>query len=89
MKVLMGVDGSTGAFAAVQLAGRLLSPQDQVALYYTPPDLRPRSGSGAEPEVLDRAKQSLAKAVFDEALTHLPAELRPGVHTIVGTKNPR
>lgn len=90
MKTLMGVDGSSGAFAAVRFAGRLLAgSHDQVALYYTPPDMRHPSGADAGAEVIDRARQALAEAVFTEARTRLPRDLAERVHTIVGSKNPR
>ena len=53
MKVLIGVDGSVGGFAAVRQAGRLMDPaRDQAVLYYTPPEIRV---GNAEPEVAERA----------------------------------
>ncbi len=90
MKALIGVDGSSGAFGAVRFAGRLLTgSQDQVALYYTPPEMRHPSGSDAGAEVIDRARQALAEAVFGEARARLPRELAERAHTIVGAKHPR
>ncbi|HEX7449190.1 MAG TPA: universal stress protein [Pirellulales bacterium] len=90
MKALVGVDGSSGAFGAVRFAGRLLSgSHDQVALYYTPPEMRHPSGSDAGAEVIDRARQALAEAVFAEARARLPRELAERAHTIVGAKHPR
>jgi nucleotide-binding universal stress UspA family protein len=87
MKVLVAVDGSADGFEAVRQAGRLLSPLgDKVALYFTPPEVRdPR----AAPEILDRARQALADAVFNEARAKLPAELQTGVETVLGVKPPR
>lgn len=90
MKVLIGVDGSAGGFAAVRLAGQLLSPQtDQVALYYTPPQIRVSAGSETAPEMAKRAQQAVADALFDEAHNELPPELAATVNVIVGTRNPR
>lgn len=90
MKALIGVDGSSGAFAAVRFAGRLLAgSHDQVALYYTPPEMRHPSGADAGAEVIDRARQALADAVFAEARARLPHDVADRVHTIVGSKNPR
>ncbi|MEX0713241.1 MAG: universal stress protein [Pirellulales bacterium] len=90
MKVLIGVDGSAGGFTAVRLAGQLLSPDaDQVALYYTPPDMRLRGDSDPGPQMIERAQQALSNAVFEEALGYLPTGLSENARTIVGTRNPR
>jgi len=90
MKVLIGIDGSKGGFAALRMATRLLSPAtDRVALYYSPPDIRPLAASGISPEIVERANAALTKAVLDEGCSLLPDPLRESVHTIVGTKNPR
>lgn len=87
MKVLLGVDGSAGGFAAVRQAGRLLDPgHDQVVLYYTPPEIHARH---AEPEICERARRALADAIFAEARGDLPESLRDGSTTIVGKQNPR
>ena len=87
MKVLIGVDGSVGGFAAVRQAGRLMDPaRDQAVLYYTPPEIRV---GNAEPEVAERAGTALASAIFDEARNDLPDGLRESATTIVGEKNPR
>src|SRR5580700_6565748 len=87
MKVLMGVDGSVGGFAAVRQAGRLMDPaRDQAVLYYTPPEIRV---GNAEPEVGERARTALASAILDEARNDLPESLRKSAATIVGEKNAR
>jgi nucleotide-binding universal stress UspA family protein len=87
MKVLIGVDGSPGGFAAVRLAGTLLDPQqDQVCLFYAPPELR--LGSETHPQVLQRARDAMAAAVFDEARSRLPDGLRDRVGTLVGQQRP-
>ena len=59
MKVLIGVDGSSGAFEATALAGQLLSPgKDQIAFYHAPAE-PPR---GTDAAIRDRAKKALADA---------------------------
>lgn len=90
MKVLIGVDGSEGSFAAVRQTGRLLSAAaDQVALYYSPPDLQRASPSAAAQAAAESVSQSLVRAVMDEARQHLPQPLGDQVHEIVGTQPPR
>lgn len=90
MKVLIGVDGSASAFAAVRQVGDWLSAeQDDVALYYTPPEIKVHDGGETGPEIRERAREALAKAVFSEALADLPERLRPCSQTILGTKTPR
>ncbi len=89
MKVLIGVDGSTGGFAAVRLAGRMLDAQrDAVLLYYAPPDLSWRSGAAATPEILQRARHALTDTVFAEARRQLPKPLGEAAQTIIGEQKP-
>lgn len=81
MKVLIGVDGSENGFAAVRQAGRLLAAdKDQVALYYSPPEIRVKAKD---------ARELLVRGVLDQSRAHLPDALRGGVHEIVGTQHPR
>jgi nucleotide-binding universal stress UspA family protein len=90
MNTLIGIDGSSGGFAAVQMAVRLLSPQeDRLALYYAPPDIRLRGASGTCREVIARASAALTQAVLDEGRAQLPEPFRATVHTIAGTRDPR
>lgn len=90
MKVLIGVDGSDGSFEAVRQLGHLLSgDQDQVALYYTPPEVKVHADAESAAQMQERARAALAQAVFEEAQSHLPASLASDVHTIEGTQNPR
>lgn len=76
MKVLVGVDGSSNAFAAVAFAGRLLSPQrDELILFFAPPAM------SFEDERLDiaveaRARSALSRDILDAALERLPEEWR-------------
>jgi nucleotide-binding universal stress UspA family protein len=87
MKVLIGVDGSIGGFAAVRQAGRLMDPdRDRAVLYYTPPEIRVGS---TDPQMLERARAALANAIFHEARNDLPEALRDSATTIIGEKNPR
>lgn len=85
MKVLIAVDGSSGGFEAVRLAGQLLNPaNDQVALYYSPPGIK--LDSRVDPAVLERARGSLANAVFEEGKSQLPAQFRDRAETVLGTQ---
>lgn len=89
MKLLIGVDGSHGSFEAVKLAARLVDrSRDQIAFYYSPVDGPLKSGEGTSAEMLQRARQALADAVFAEARKRLPEPLAGDVHTIVGTQKP-
>lgn len=89
MKVLIGVDGSAGARAALCQVGQWLSPErDQVALYYAPPQLKVRAAAGAPSDLPERARQALAEAIFDEARTALPEGLAQGATTITGSRRP-
>src|SRR2546423_8911422 len=82
MKILVGVDGSEGSFTAAQTVGQWIDPaRDQLAIYYAPPPIR---ATGHPPEILDRARQSLAAAVFEEIRRRLPTALEQSVHAIVG-----
>ncbi len=87
MKVLVGVDGSAGGFAAVRLAGRLIDPaNDAIVLYYTPPEIHSRE---AGVDICERARTALADAIFAEARSDLPAAVVASLTTILGTQNPR
>ena len=89
MRVLVAVDGSPGSFLAVdQIGGLLRSGKDEVAIYCSPPDFRLRDRS-VGPEVVLRARQALADAIFEEARKKLPAAMQEGVEKILGTHDPR
>jgi nucleotide-binding universal stress UspA family protein len=89
MRVLIAVDGSANSFAAVgQIAQLLKAGKDEIALYCAPPAMHLTPGATSQ-EVLVRARQALADAIFDEARKHLPSELQTGVHTIPGTQDAR
>jgi len=86
MKVLIGVDGSSGGVEAVRQAGRLLAPTDEVALYFSLNDMR--LPGRVEPEMVDRARVAVAETIFDEARKQLPPGLREKATTIVGQRKP-
>lgn len=90
MKVLIGVDGSEHGFAAVRQAGRLLAAgKDEIALYYSPPEIRVKAKGSAQANASTRAREVLVREVFDKSITHLPESLRANVREIVGTQHPR
>jgi len=90
MKVLIGVDGSENGFAAVRQAGRLLAAgKDQVAFYYSPPEIRVKAKGSAQTNAAGRARDVLVRGVFDQSCTYLPEPLQANVHEIVGTQHPR
>jgi nucleotide-binding universal stress UspA family protein len=71
MKVLVGVDGSSNSFAAVKLAGTLLSPdRDELVLLFATPALAVEEE--LDPEVEQRARSVLSRAVLEAALERLP-----------------
>jgi nucleotide-binding universal stress UspA family protein len=88
MRVLIGVDGSLGSLAAVQLAGRLIAAEkDEVVLYYSPPIwVQGPAGSG---DIRGELHSLLTSAVFDKARQHLPQPLQDNVQTIVGSREPQ
>lgn len=89
MRVLAAVDGSLGSFEAISQVASLLAPdKDEVTLYCSPPEVRLRSHA-ASGELIARARQSLADAIFEEARKRLPEGLQNRVRTIVGTQDPR
>lgn len=90
MKVLVAVDGSEGGWEAVRQAGGLLRPErDSVAIYYSPPEVRFPRGAEPSSEVVERARKTIAEAVFAEAVERLPEGLRQDAHPIVGHQHPR
>lgn len=89
MRVLIGVDGSAGSLAATEFVGRLLSANDEVVFCYSAPQIHLRTARPPEPEVLQRAAQSLSAAVFQEAIGRLPAEVRGGAETVLSDQDPR
>jgi nucleotide-binding universal stress UspA family protein len=78
MKVLVGVDGSSNSFAAVEFIGRLISPQrDELVLLFAVPNVSIEEE--LDPDVEQRARSALAHAVLDAALARLPEPWRSRV----------
>lgn len=76
MKVLVGVDGSSNSFAAVEFVGRLLSAErDEIVLLYAAPEMAVVDEERLDSAVLERARTALSRAILDEALQRLPKEL--------------
>jgi nucleotide-binding universal stress UspA family protein len=81
MKFFCGVNGSPESLAGVVLAGRMAVADDRLALYYTPPRIEvPLPADGLEGSLRER----LARAVLDEALQAVPANLRGNTETLIG-----
>lgn len=90
MRALIGVDGSAGAVEAVRQTAALLSTDgDSITLYFSPPEIRLPRHSVHVTDLADRARQALARSVFDEARVLLPERLRSRVQTVVGGGDPR
>lgn len=89
MKALIAIDGSKGGFEAVRQASQLLQgADDRIALFCAPPGFRLDQSSMA-PEMLQRARASLADAVFDEARQLLTETQRATCETLVGAGPPK
>lgn len=85
MKFFCGVNGSSDSLAAVALAARLTGPGDRFALYYSPPRIAVPDQANRNDGLEAALRERLVKAVFDEALSALPADLLSGSETLVGT----
>lgn len=86
MRLLIGVDGSPSSLTAVESACRLVQVGDEIAIYYSPVDIPLKSEATTSHEMLDRARQALGDAVFDESRKRLPEPLQAKVETILGTQ---
>lgn len=90
MKALLGVDGSAGSFVAVEWAAKLLSAEhDQLVLYYSPPEISIHAEQPPDPNIIARARQALAEAIFRETQARLPAELAAQTEQVLGTQRPQ
>ncbi len=79
MKVLIGVDGSSNSFAAVEFVGRLLSPErDEIVLLFATPAIS-FDDERLDPAVEQRARSALSRTVLEAALERLPIEWRARV----------
>jgi nucleotide-binding universal stress UspA family protein len=76
MKVLVGVDGSSNSFAAVEFVGRLLSPdRDGLVVLFAAPGVS-FEDERLDPSVEERARSSFSRAILDAALERLPERWR-------------
>jgi nucleotide-binding universal stress UspA family protein len=89
MRILVAVDGSAGSAEAVRQAGRLSSPDnDQMAFYYSPVAVN-FDKSGIDERLLEKAKASVAGAIFDDARSKLPEGWSTKVETVIGDEPAR
>src|SRR6478735_9365818 len=73
MKVLIGVDGSSNSFAAVEFVGRLLSAErDQLVLLFATPEMN-FDDERLDPAIEQRARSALSRTVLEAALERLPS----------------
>src|SRR6476646_8244909 len=74
MRVLIGVDGSSNSFAAVEFVGRLLSAErDELVLLFATPAIS-FDDERLDPTIEDRARAALSRAVLEAALERLSPE---------------
>jgi nucleotide-binding universal stress UspA family protein len=72
MKVLVGVDGSSNSFAAVEFIGRLLAAErDELVLLFATPAIS-FDDERLDPAIEERARAALSRTVLDAALERLP-----------------
>src|SRR3954468_20626506 len=71
MKVLIGVDGSSNSFAAVEFVGRLLSVEhDELVLLFATPAIS-FEDDRLDPAIEERARSALSRTVLEAALERL------------------
>src|SRR5947207_4185710 len=80
MKVLIGVDGSSNSFAAVEFVGRLLSAErDELVLLFATPAMS-FDDDRLDPAIEQRARSALSRTVLEAALERLPAAWQERAH---------
>jgi nucleotide-binding universal stress UspA family protein len=89
MKAIVGIDGSAGSWQALREVQRWFSPEDEVLLFYAPPDIKLAPASRHIEDLAERARRRLAQAVLEEGRGRLPPSLQNRVRTIVGGTEPR
>lgn len=81
MKIVVGVDGSSNSFAAVEFVGRLVSPEsDQLVLLFATPSISMQE-EHLDPAVEERARSALSRTVLDAAIDRLPEAWRDRAET--------
>lgn len=88
MRVLIGIDGSEAGWEAIYQLIPLLAPSDEVALYYSPPNVVFRR-TAPEGQLVERTRSSLADSVLAEAAQRLPVAAREKAIKLVGEQDPR
>jgi nucleotide-binding universal stress UspA family protein len=80
MKVLIGVDGSSNSFAAVEFVGRLLSAErDELVLLFATPEMN-FDDERLDPAIEQRARTALSRTVLEAALERLPDAWQQRAH---------
>lgn len=88
MKILLGVDGSDHAFAAVDYVGRWADPaRDEIGFVHSCGPLA-LGTSDVNPALVDRAQQAVAGVIIAEATSRLPEALRGKVKSFIGMDRP-
>jgi nucleotide-binding universal stress UspA family protein len=91
MKVLVGVDGSSNSFAAVEFVGRLLSVErDELVLLFATPAITFEDDQ-LDPAIEERARSVLGRTVLDAATERLSAawQLRAIKRDVAGSASTR
>jgi nucleotide-binding universal stress UspA family protein len=91
MKVLVGVDGSSNSFAAVEFVGRLLSAErDELVLLFATPDIS-FGDDRLDPAIEVRARTALSRTVLEAALERLPTawQKRAATRDVAGPASSR
>ena len=90
MRVLIAIDGSDDGFEAVRQAALLVAPEkDEIALYYSVPDISVKAEPTPQCTTVDKMHGALAEAVFEKARKYLSSDLARHAQDIVDSTDPR